>query len=188
MSQLQVGQVRVLLGAGNTRRESSKVFGSEVLEGDVAYAMMVGPGETQLDVRYFIADEGVGLVTCTARASSDEAFERLIRGARLGVYRDGDEECVVRQLRLLHWDAESGWGNPRKTDVDELDELLGSSSADLFSSLGVSAFGAKEEVLGGSGSDLAMRWSESEGVAPAFAAYALTRVLPIVRALGLEDE
>lgn len=188
VSEIQVGRVKVLLGAGTSQREVSRVFGSEMFEGDVVHGMIVGPGGLQLDVRYFMADTGEGLVGCTARGDSDEAFERLIRGARPGVYREDSGDYVLKQLRLLRWDPTKGWGNPTKTDIDELDALAGSSVKDLFESIGVLELGTKAEVLGGSGNDLALRWSEDAGAAPAFAAYALTRVLPIVHALDHSDD
>ena len=76
---------------------------------------------------------------------------------------------------------------PSPLSPEELDALAGSSVAELFNSVGVKDFGSKAEVLGGSGSDLALRWAAEAGAAPAFTAYALTRVLPIVQALDLND-
>ncbi len=187
-SHIDVGPARVLLGAGNPQRTVARVFSEEDQEGTAAHAMIVGPGGTQLEVTYFLADSGEGLVSCTDIGPSDPAFRRLAHGARMGVYVTESGERVIKRLRLLRWDPEAGWGNPGMTDCDELDEVLGASAEALLLSSGVTDIGTARELLDGRTSDLAVIWPPEAGAGPAFVAYALTRVLPVISGSGLSDD
>jgi hypothetical protein len=110
-----------------------------------------------------MSDEGMGQVHCPDVGGVPTNYARLARGARLGVYTDDDDQWVIKQLRLLRYSATSEWGNPNLTTLDELDGLLGSSTATLLRSLGAIAVGTKTEVLGTSGNDLAVRWPGNAG-------------------------
>jgi hypothetical protein len=159
-------------------RATIRSFAGADIEGERQHAMLVGPPGVELDLAYFMGDNGEGQVSCLSRGGSPEAWQRLVHGGRLGVYLEGGD-LVIKQLRLMRWDASAGWGNPRMTTVEGLDGILGGSAERLFHDLGATALGTKREVLGVNGNDLAVRWPEAAGPAVAFAAYALTRALPI---------
>lgn len=186
-SHIDVGPAKILLGVGNPQRAIARVFDNEDREGTATHAMIVGPGGTQLEVTYFLADNGEGLVSCSDIGPSDQNFRRLAHGARLGVYVTESGDRVIKRLRLLRWDAEAGWGNPVLTDCAELDEVLGASAEELLRASGATGLGTARELIDGRTSDLAVIWPAQAGAAPAFVAYALTRVLPVIAGSGLSD-
>lgn len=162
----------------------AQAFGAGEVEGNAYPASITGPGGLELDLAVFMSSEGDGMVHCPDGAGVPADYARLVRGARLGVYEEDDENWIIKQLRLLRFSPESGWGNPSRTDLTELDSLLGASADGLLRDLGAVALGTKSEVFGSSGNDLALRWPESSGPEVPLAAYALTRVLPIFRGLN----
>ena len=147
-------------------------------------ATVTGPDGFELDLAIFMSDEGEGMVHCPDSSGVPADYARLAHGARLGVYAHDQGDWVIKQLRLLRFSLTSGWGNPNMTDIEELDNVLGASVEALFLGLGLGAIGPKHEILGSKGNDLAMRWNSNTGPDLPLAAYSLTRILPIYKALG----
>ncbi len=158
--------------------------GSDKCDGESLAAVVTGPGGLELDLAFFMGDTGLGQVHCPDPAGVPADYARLAHGGRLGVYSGDDGLLIVRQLRLLRFSVGSGWGNPTKTDLHELDQLLGGSVERLLCDLGASGLGTKEDVLGERGSDLVMTWNTGAGPELPLAAYTLTRVLPIYVAVN----
>jgi len=102
----------------------------------------------------------------------------------LGVYVESEDAWIIKQLRLLEFSSTTGWGNPKQTNLEELDVILGASTELFLVDLGIEEIGPKHELLGTRGNDLAARWSPEEGPEVPLALYVLTRVLPIHRALN----
>ena len=147
-------------------------------------AVVTGPDGLELDLSVFMSDDGEGMVHCPDPAGVPVDYARLGHGARLGVYEHDETTWVIKQLRLLRFSTGTGWGNPRMTTVEELDQLLGSSAETLLQDLGLEEIGTKAEVLGTSGNDLALLWPADSGPELPLACYTLTRVLPIFRAMN----
>lgn len=123
-------------------------------------------------------------VRCFSRLAGPLAYDRLIKGARLGVAkkRAGEWDC---ELGILSQHA----GRPStvvKADWPDLDAVLGSSARSLLLSAGAKDAGTKEHVLGDEGrrrSYLVMVCDEGQALPP-LAAYTLTRVLPLMTGFG----
>ena len=162
----------------------ANAFSSVEVDGESYPAAITGPSGLELDLAVFMSESGQGMVHCPEPAGVPADYTRLGHGARLGVYVEEDGNWVVKQLRLLRFSSDTGWGNPTLTNQEELSSLLGCSAKDLLLSAGASEVGTKAEILGTTGKDLAIRWSPDAGPEVPLAAYAMTRVLPIFRALG----
>lgn len=147
-------------------------------------ATVTGSHGLEIDLALFMADDGEGMVHCPDASGVPPDYARLSHGARLGVYVEDDDAWIIKQLRLLNFSREKGWGNPRQTTLDELDELLGASTELLLLNLGIEEIGPKTEVLGTRGNDLAARWSPDRGPEIPLVCYVLTRILPIQKALN----
>jgi len=158
-------------------------FGQGKAEGLSYPATVTGPDGLEFDLAIFMSDQGEGMVHCPDSSGVPADYARLAHGARLGVYVHEQDDWVIKQLRLLRFSPTSGWGNPNKTSIEELDELLGGSVESLLTGLGLEAIGPKQEILGSKGTDLAMRWNSNEGPDLPLVAYSLTRILPIFKAL-----
>ena len=123
-------------------------------------------------------------VRCFSRLAGPLGYDRLVHGARLG----------VAEKRSNEWDCELGilkYHSDRpptvvKAGMDDLDGVLGASAEELLTSLGATAVGTKESVLGDAGRRrgyLVMTAPEGHP-APPLAAYVLTRVLPLMTGFG----
>lgn len=162
----------------------AQAFGAGEVEGESYPASITGPGGLELDLAVFMSLEGNGMVHCPDGAGVPADYARLVRGARLGVYKEDDRNWIIKQLRLLRFSPDTGWGNPSRTDLPELDVLLGASTEGLLRDLGAVNLGTKSDVLDAAGNDLALRWPQQAGPEVPLTAYALTRVLPILRVLN----
>lgn len=183
MLAFDVAEARVLVSAVGWQPSTAPSFRGGKEHGQAVEALVVAAGGVELDVSCFIGDSGEGSVRCVSRGSSPEDFERLVHGARLGLYT-GADRFEIRQLRLLRWDVSAGWGNPSGTGLDELSQLLGADAQAFLRSLGASEVGTKEEILGSRGRDLVVTWPLGAGPEVPLAAWTLTRAVPILRALA----
>jgi hypothetical protein len=159
-------------------------FSGGKVQGQSYPATVTSPDGLEIDLALFMADDGEGMVHCPDAAGVPPDYARLAHGARLGVYVEDDDAWIIKQLRLLSFSREKGWGNPKQTTIDELDDLLDSSTELLLVDLGVEDIGPKNELLGTRGNDLAARWSPESGPEVPMALYVLTRILPIYKALS----
>lgn len=159
-------------------------FGQGKAEGLSYPAVVTGPSGFELDLAIFMSHEGEGMVHCPDAAGVPPDYARLAHGARLGVYIESEAAWIIKQLRLLEFSSTTGWGNPKQTNLEELDGILGASTELFLEDLGIEGIGPKHELLGTRGNDLAARWSPEAGPEVPLALYVLTRVLPIHRALN----
>ena len=129
-------------------------------------------------------DNGDRDVRCFSRLAGPLGYDRLVHGARLG----------VAEKRPHEWDCELGilkYHTDRpptvvKAGLDDLDRVMGASAEDFLISLGATAVGTKEALLGDTGRRrgyLVMKSPEGHP-APPLAAYVLTRVLPLMTGFG----
>lgn len=123
-------------------------------------------------------------VRCFSRLAGPLMYDRLVKGARLGVHpkRPGDWDC---ELGILSHRA-GGLPTVIKATWTDLDGVLGASARDLALIMGATAAGTKEDVLGDTGKRrgfLVMVSPEGEALPP-LAAYVLTRVIPLMKGFG----
>jgi hypothetical protein len=183
MPTVQIGPLTLHTNCLEPRRGLGLTLGGQQVEGESVPAVVTGPAGLELDCEFFMSDLGDGQVHCPNPAGVPAGYERLAHGARMGVYGEaGAGSRVIRQLRLLRFNPDKGWGNPTGTTLVELDQLLESSTEKLLRGLGATDIGTRTEVLGERGNDLAMRWASHTGPELPLAAYALTRILAIYRA------
>jgi len=147
-------------------------------------ATVTGPGALEIDLAVFMSDQGEGMIHCPDPSGVPADYARLAHGARLGVYAGGQDEWIIKQLRLLRFSPTLGWGNPSQTSIEELDEIVEGSVEALLINLGLEDIGPKHDVLGVRGNDLALRWSSNSGPELPLLAYSITRILPIFKALN----
>lgn len=159
-----------------------RAFGNGEAEGESYPATVTGSGGLELDLAIFMSNDGEGMVHCPEAAGVPADYARLAHGARLGVYAEDERDWVIKQLRLLRFSVADAWGSATRTDLAELDELLGDAADNLLRDLGATALGTKSDLFGSGGFDLALRWPKSLGPEVPLTAYVLTRVLPIFKA------
>lgn len=179
MSTIELGPLTLHTNAIGWQPVTANSFSQSKDEGLAYPATVTGPGGLEIDVALFMSHEGQGMVHCPDAAGVPADYARLAHGARLGVYVEDEETWIIKQLRLLRFSAASGWGNPRMTSLQELNEVIGASFVNLLRNLGDVEIGTKCEVLGITGNDIAMRWATTAGPELPLVAYSATRILPI---------
>lgn len=184
MATVQVGSLTLHTNEIGWQPAKARSFTSGDAEGAQYPATVTGPGGLELDLAIFMSDDGEGMVHCPDPAGVPADYSRLGHGARLGVYAESEFDWIVKQLRLLRFSPSDGWGSVTRTDLAELDELMGGSTDNVLRDLGATALGTKSDVLGSGGNDLAVRWPRSAGPEVPLTAYVLTRVLPIFKAMN----
>ena len=184
MPAVKVGPLTLHTNAIGWSKSAARGFGQSESTGLEYPAVVTGPAGLEIDITIFMSDVGEGMVHCPDLSGVPAEYGRLAHGARLGVYALESGDWAIKQLRLLRFSASKGWGNPTRTTLEELDQLLGDSTVELLESMGLGAVGSRTEVLGVKGEDLAVRWPSTAGPELPLACYVLTRVLPIHEALS----
>jgi hypothetical protein len=123
-------------------------------------------------------------VRCFSRLAGPLAYDRLVKGVRLGVAtkRPGEWDCELGILS--HHDRRPP--TVVKAAWSDLDSVLGASARDCLLAAGARAAGTKEETIGDTGRRrgyLVMVCSEGRPEPP-LTAYVLTRVLPLMVGFG----
>jgi len=184
MPAVKIGPLTLHTNAIGWSEASARGFGQSEAAGTEYPAVVTGPFGLEIDIKIFMSAAGDGMVHCPDLSGVPADYGRLAHGARLGVYTLESGDWAIKQLRLLRFSPSKGWGNPTRTTLEELDQLLGGSTVELFSSLGMDDVGSRTDVLGAKGEDLAVRWPSTADPELPLACYALTRVLPIYEALS----
>jgi hypothetical protein len=152
---------------------------------ETAAVVASGGGQALLEVAHHRWDEG-GKVVTLSRGESPPAYDRLLHGARLGVQDRGDGTDMV-EAGILAWDktkGAQGWGNPKQSSLEHLDSLIGGSAAALLVGAGAYDIGTRAAVFGDTSKRrnwLCVLCPAGDPVVPLMT-YALTRILPILRA------
>ena len=183
MPAIKIGPLVLHTNAIGWSESAARGFGQSESTGIEYPAVVTGPAGLEIDIAIFMSDAGEGMVHCPDLSGVPADYGRLAHGARLGVYSLESGDWAIKQLRLLRFSPTKGWGNPTRTTLEELDQLLGGSTLELLASMGMDDMGLRTDVLGVKGEDLAVRWPSTAGPELPLACYALTRVLPIHEAL-----
>ena len=123
-------------------------------------------------------------VRCFSRLGGPLAYDRLVKGVRLGVAtkRPGEWDC---ELGVLSHHTDRPPTVVKATWAD-LDFALGASARDRLLVSGATAAGTKEDTIGDTGrrrNYLVMVCPEGQ-IEPPLTAYVLTRVLPLMTGFG----
>ncbi len=123
-------------------------------------------------------------VRCFSRLAGPLAYDRLVKGVRLGVAskRPGEWDC---ELGILSHHQDRPPTVVKATWAD-LDSMLGSSARDHLLASGATAAGTKEDTIGDVGRrrNYLVMVSPEEQPEPPLTAYVLTRVLPLMTGFG----
>ena len=181
---MRIGPVQLFANADSGDDEANLPGTRGLAPGRSWSAVALVAPDLEANLRFFIAEDGAqGIVDCRTQGTST-AFDRLTRGARLGVYQQRGNTYAIRQLRVLRLDPSTGWGNPTATSLEELDRLAGGAFDQLAGTVGISQIGTKAAVIGDKGNDIALTWDIESGPGAPLAAYVLTRIVPIANAIG----
>jgi hypothetical protein len=167
--------------------------GSDV-PGRLHTAMVTGPGGLLLDVGAFVADGLpaspddlilVGVVWCRQKITGPIPLGRLENRQRMGLYRlpDGDH---LMELGTLLPSPGGEWSNAQRLPLSQMDDVVGGSVRELLTGRGAKAVATRQDLFGDTGrrrNAVAARLDAEDPVPSAFAAYCLTRVVPLLRSI-----
>jgi hypothetical protein len=186
VSRVELGQAVLLVPDHAGRQiETTTMTGDPRRGVETAAVVASADGQTLLEVAHHRWEEG-GKVVALNRGESPPAYDRLLHGARLGVQARGDGTDMV-EAGLLAWDktkGAQGWGNPKQALLEHLDRLIGGSAAAVLVGAGAYDIGTRAAVFGDTSKRrnwLCVLCPAGDPVVPLMT-YALTRVLPILRA------
>lgn len=123
-------------------------------------------------------------VRCFSRLAGPLMYDRLTKGARLGVAAKRPDVWDTELGVLTH--HEDRLPTVVKATWLDLDSVLGSSAAELLLQVGGTAVGTKEDTIGDSGRrrGYLVMVSPQDQPIPPLTAYVLTRVLPLMTGFG----
>ena len=163
-----------------------KPMGEEVeLNGVRLLSYMRTPDGGDIHVGFTKWSNGQADLVGLAKVSGPDVYERLTRAGRMQVATTISGQYSVR-LQALRY-KEPGRANLASITWDELNKLLGASATEMLKSFGATELGTAEQILNVSNktkNQLAMIYPNDCSEA-AFAAYALTRVLPLMKNYGI---
>ena len=195
MAEILVGPVKILTNdqgwQADRRRPLNTVKGAvdKEVDGQILYALIsAGPDSFRSEI-FLHDDEPTGFIqVCKDGISAgnpNDDYQDLETRLRMGLYGDANTLGMKQIQRIVKpsGDRWGGSGGRIKASLSDLDELLGSSSQELLSKLGVNEIGTQQELFDGANSHLAMRWPRSATPEIPFVIQVLTRVLPIYRGI-----
>ena len=165
-------------------RISGETFTAGMQEGTArAYSVKIPDGGI-LEVAATYWDSGDRDVRAVTRLSGPVAYDRLLKGLRLGlsVAPDGGYFCELG-ITQHHEDRQP---TVVKADASDLKLMLGSDVGEMFRALGATAYGSREVVIDDTSrrrSYLGVTFPQTALDVPV-AAYVLTRVLPLMKGFG----
>lgn len=195
MARVEIGPLVLLAPLQKGVLERGQTMSGVEVEGRSYYGLLAGPSGMQIDLHHFLplfpnpGPAPEGYVRTTAVAGTPKDYDRLVSGVRLGVYPRADGTYYTKRLRRYRANLAKKWGNVFMTSMAELDDDLGESSERFLLGLGAFEFGTGKEILRpdeGQSNDLVLTWPAEAVPFVPFAAYTLTRILPLHRALHSE--
>jgi hypothetical protein len=174
----------IVSASPNPVRISGETFTSGMQEGTArAYSITVPDGGI-LEVAATHWDSGDRDVRTITRLAGPAAYDRLVKGLRLGIAAapNGGYFCELG-ITQHHVDRQP---TVVKADAADLKMMLGSDSGEMFRTLGATAYGTREVVIDDTSrrrSYLAVTFPQTAIDVPV-AAYVLTRVLPLMKGFG----
>jgi hypothetical protein len=168
----------------NAVRISGETFSAGVQEGSArAYSVSVPDGGL-LEIATIYWNSGDRDVRTITRLAGPVAYDRLLKGLRLGIAPapDGGFFCELG-ITTHHTDKQP---TVVRAVTEDLEMTLGQDVGAMFASLGATAYGTREDIMGETNKRrfyLGVTFPESAVDVPV-AAYVLTRVMPIMKGFG----
>lgn len=182
---IQVGPVSIEINS-NFEVCRGKPMGDDAeQDGKRLLAYMRTPDGGDIHVGFTEWANGKADVVGLAKVSGPDVYDRLTRAGRMQVAPTSSGENSIR-LQALRY-KEPGQANLASITWNDLNLLLGASAYDMLKSFGAIDLGSAEEILGATNNkknQLAMVCPQSDHKA-LFAAYALTRILPLMNNYGI---
>lgn len=147
------------------------------------YLILGSPG---LSVRaaFIEWDNGDREVRGLPGSTPHHLFSRLVKGGRVSIMRHGIEEWMELRISMITAvEPRLVWSNPRKTDLDGLNDECGFDVKNALSDIGAHGVGTLEELIGTENrrrTDLCVLFEANERIVP-LAAFAAVRVISISR-------
>jgi hypothetical protein len=182
---IQVGPVEIEINE-NIQPCRGKPIGDDVeVDGKRLLAYMRTPDGGDIHVGFTEWSNGQADVVGLVKVSGPDVYERLTKAGRMQVAATSAGDNSVR-LQALRY-KEPGRANLASITWDDLNKLLGSNAQEMLKSFGAIDLGTAEDILGvinNTRNQLAMicACNNSEAL---FAAYALTRILPLMKNYGI---
>jgi len=164
---------------GNPMGQDREVNGKRLL------AYMRTPDGGDIHVGFTEWENGQADVVGLVKVSGPDVYERLTKAGRMQVAATSSGDNSVR-LQALRY-KEPGRANLASITWDDLNKLLESSASEMLKSFGAIDLGTAEEILGVTNqtkNQLSMICARNNHEAM-FAAYALTRILPLMKNYGI---
>jgi hypothetical protein len=182
---IQVGPVEVEIYESLQACRGKPMGGEEELDGQRLLAYMRTPDGGDIHVGYTKWSDGSSDLVGLVKVSGPDVYDRLTHAGRMQVATTNSRDYSVR-LQALRY-KEPGHANLASITWDDMNKLLGSSASEMLKSFGATELGSAEEILNVSNrtrNQLAMICPQGNHEA-LFAAYALTRILPLMKNYGL---
>jgi hypothetical protein len=182
---IRVGPVEVEI-SGDYQSCRGKPMGEDVeVDGKRLLAYMRTPDGGDIHVGFNEWSNGKADLVGLIKVSGPDVYDRLTRAGRMQVASTISGDTSVR-LQALRY-KEPGRANLASITWDDLNKLLESSASEMLKNFGAIDLGTAGDILGvtnNTRNQLAMTCA-GDNHEPLFAAYALTRVLPLMKNYGI---
>lgn len=182
---IQVGPVSIEITEGFQACRGKPMGGEDELDGQRLLAYMRTPDGGDIHVGYTKWSDGSANIAGLVKVSGPDVYERATKAGRMEVATDASGQISIR-LQAFRY-KEPGHANLAFISWEELNKLLESSASKLLKSFGSIELGTAEEILGATNNkrnQLAMLCAPDNTEA-LFAAFALTRILPLMKNFGI---
>ena len=181
----KVGPVSIEITESFQACRGKSMGGEEELDGQRLLAYMRTPDGGDIHVGFTKWADGLADVVGLVKVSGPDVFERLTKAGRMQVAPTSSGHNSIR-LKALRY-KEPGHANLASITWDDLNKLLDSNASEMLKSFGAIDLGTAEEILNVTNktkNQLAMVSPQGNHEA-LFAAYALTRVMPLMKNFGI---
>ena len=182
---IQVGPVSIEITESFQACRGKPMGGEEELDGQRLLAYMRTPDGGDIHVGFTKWADGLADIVGLVKVSGPDVYERLTKAGRMQVAATSSGHNSVR-LKALRY-KEPGHAILASISWDDLNKLLESNASEMLKSFGAIDLGTAEEILNVTNktkNQLAMVSPQGNHEAM-FAAYALTRILPLMKNYGL---
>ena len=182
---VRVGPIEVEIQESFQKCLGKSIGGVDVIEGSRLIGYIRTPDGGDIHVGYTKWADGTSDIVGLVKISGPDVYERATKAGRMPVAIESTNQVSVR-LQALRY-KEPGRANLAFITWEELNKLLGANASELLSTLGATELGTAEEILGVTNNkrnQLAMICSPDSYEA-LFGAFALTRILPLLKNYGL---
>jgi hypothetical protein len=181
----KVGPVEIEINENFQACHGKPMGGEEELDGKRLLAYMRTPDGGDIHVGFTKWSDGQTDVVGLVKVSGPDVYDRLTKAGRMQVANTSSGDNSVR-LQALRY-KEPGRANLAAIIWEDLNMLLGSKAQEMLKSFGAIDLGTAEQILdvtNNTRNQLAMIFPRDQHQA-VFAAYALTRILPLMKNYGI---